>query len=293
MADKFDVHQHVTNTILKQLEAGTPPWRRPWIGGGGQGSQPLRFNGEAYRGINTLLLWAEGLDKGFSSERWMTFRQAQELGGHVRKGEKSSTSIKYGTIDREKDDGTEAKIPYLRAYRVFNADQIDGLPEEFYTRPEPVRDLGTKADPELDAFFESTGANIISTAEPRAYYRPSTDTVHMPPISTFYEARRFYGVLAHEVCHWTGAASRLDRLSKFGDRAAYAFEELVAEIGAAMLAVKLGVEPDFEQSAAYVKSWIAALKDDNKMIFKAATEAQKAVDFIMEKSGKTEAEMAA
>ncbi|MDG1530311.1 MAG: zincin-like metallopeptidase domain-containing protein [Paracoccaceae bacterium] len=293
MADKMNVHQQVTNTILKQLEAGTPPWRRPWIGGGSQGSQPLRFNGEAYRGINTLLLWAEGLDKGFTSERWMTFRQAKELGGNVRKGEKSATSIKYGTFEREDDNGTEAKIPYLRAYRVFNADQIDNLPEEFYIQPEPVRDLGTNTDPELDQFFANTGAKIISTEEPKDFYRPSTDTVHMPPITSFFEARRFYGVLSHEVCHWTGASNRLDRLSKFGNRAVYAFEELVAEIGACLLSVQLGVEPDFEQSAAYLQSWITALKGDNKAIFKAATEAQKAVDFIMEQSAKGKTQKAA
>ena len=115
----------------------------------------------------------------------------------------------------------------------------------------------------------------------------------MPPITSFFEARRFYGVLSHEVCHWTGASNRLDRLSKFGNRAVYAFEELVAEIGACLLSVQLGVEPDFEQSAAYLQSWITALKGDNKAIFKAATEAQKAVDFIMEQSAKGKTQKAA
>ena len=293
MATKLNVHQQVTDTILKQLEAGTPPWRRPWIGGGGQGAQPLRHNGEAYRGINTILLWAEALDKGFVSERWMTFRQAKELGGNVRKGEKSSTSIKYGTFGRETEEGKEARIPYLRAYRVFNADQIDTLPPEYYTPPEPVQDLGTKSDPALEMFFANTGAKIVSTTEPRAYYRPSTDTVHMPPITSFYEARRYFGVLSHEVCHWSGASHRLDRLSKFGNRASYAFEELVAEIGACFLSVQLGLEPDFEQSAAYLQSWITALKSDNKAIFKAATEAQKAVDYIMEQSAQGQTQKAA
>ena len=127
---KFDVYSHVTEQIIAQIEAGTPPWRKPWTGGAAGAALPMRWNGEAYRGINILMLWAMAAAKGYSSERWMTFKQAQELGGHVRKGEKSSTVVKFGTVEREDENGEERQIPYARAYRVFNADQIEGLADE-------------------------------------------------------------------------------------------------------------------------------------------------------------------
>lgn len=127
-AEKFDVYSHVTNQIIAQIEAGTPPWRKPWTGGGASVSLPERFNGEAYRGINILMLWATAMAKDYSSARWMTFNQAKQLGGHVRKGEKSATVVKYGTVEREDENGEERQIPYAKAYRVFNADQIEACP---------------------------------------------------------------------------------------------------------------------------------------------------------------------
>lgn len=287
-AEKFDVYTHVTNQIIAQMDAGTPPWRKPWTGGGTSVSLPQRFNGEAYRGINILMLWATAMAKGYSSARWMTFNQAKELGAHVRKGEKSATVVKFGTIEREDESGGERQIPYAKAYRVFNADQIEGLPGEFYILPDPPRDLGTKADPTLEAFFAATGAHIDVTEEPRAYYNITTDRIHMPPIETFHRVTGFYGTLAHEVTHWTGAAKRLDRLSRFSDRKAYAFEELVAEIGNCMLCATIGVEPEFGQSAAYVEGWLAAMKKDNRAIFRAASEAQKAVDYIMTRTAQVD-----
>ena len=184
----FDVYSHVTEQIIAQIEAGTPPWRKPWTGGAAGAALPMRWNGEAYRGINILMLWAMAAAKGYSSERWMTFKQAQELGGHVRKGEKSSTVVKFGTVEREDENGEERQITYARAYRVFNADQIEGLAADFYLLPDPPRDLGTVADPELEAFFAATGAQIDSTEEPRAYYNLKTDRIHMPLISTFHRA---------------------------------------------------------------------------------------------------------
>ena len=283
---KFDVYDHVTNEIIAQIEAGTPPWRKPWTGGAAGACLPRRFNGDEYRGINVLMLWATAATQGYSSARWMTYRQAGELGGQVRKGEKSACVVKFGTVEREDDNGEERRVPYCRAYRVFNADQIDGLPEEFYTRPDPARDLGTEADPTLDAFFARTGAMIESTREPRAFYDRRRDVIHMPPIATFHAAQGYYGTLAHELTHWTGGDKRLERFKRFNDRTAYAFEELVAEIGACMLGVRIGVEPKFDQSAAYVEGWLKALKDDKRAIFRAASEAQKAVDYITEKASR-------
>jgi len=167
------------------------------------------------------------------------------------------------------------------------------LPEEFYIQPDPPRDLGTEADERLEAFFAATGAEIITSDEPRAYYRPSTDSIHMPPVGTFHSVGGYYSTLAHEFCHWVGAPKRLDRLKKFTDRKGYAFEELVAEIGNCLLSVRLGLTPDFAQSASYVEGWLEALKADKGMIFKAASEAQKAVDYIMALSAPATAEQEA
>lgn len=283
MADKFDLCAHVTDSIIASIEAGTPAWRKPWTGEKGGAPFPLRSNGEPYSGINVLMLWLAADAKGYRAPRWFTYRQAQEAGGQVRKGEKSSTVVKYGTFEREDEaTGEERRLPYLKAYRVFNAEQIDGLPAEYYGTPaEEARDLGTEANPELDAFFAATGAEIRTTDEPQAYYMPSEDYIHMPPIATFHDAAGYYATLAHEATHWTGHKSRLDRFSRFTDRKAYAFEELIAEIGNCMVCARLGLTPDFEQSGAYIQGWLRALKDDKRLIFKAASEAQKATDLLV------------
>ena len=148
------------------------------------------------------------------------------------KGAKSAKSVFYGTFEKEDDSapaGADPKrIPYAKFNSVFNADQIEGLPEEFYIQPDPPRDLGTEADERLEAFFAATGAEIITSDEPRAYYRPSTDSIHMPPVGTFHSVEGYYSTLSHELCHWVGASKRLDRFKKFTDRKGYAFEELVA-----------------------------------------------------------------
>ncbi|OJH43396.1 ArdC family protein [Paracoccus sp. SM22M-07] len=283
MADKFDLCAHVTDSIIASIEAGTPAWRKPWTGEKGGAPFPLRSNGEPYSGINVLMLWLAADAKGYRAPRWFTYRQAKEAGGQVRKGEKSSTVVKYGTFEREDEaTGEERRLPYLKAYRVFNAEQIDGLPAEYYGTPaEEARDLGTEANPELDAFFAATGAEIRTTDEPQAYYMPSEDYIHMPPIATFHDAAGYYAVLAHEATHWTGHKSRLDRFSRFTDRKAYAFEELIAEIGNCMVCARLGLTPDFGQSGAYIQGWLRALKDDKRLIFKAASEAQKASDLLV------------
>lgn len=282
--ERFDIKQHVTDTIIEQIEAGTPPWRKPWTGTAGA-CLPVRHNGEAYRGINILMLWACAMKNEFSSAHWMTFKQAKDLGGTVKKGSKSSKSVYYGTIEKEDENNEEGDkniIRFAKSFSVFNADQIEGLPDSFYVQPEPPRDLGTKADPNLDDFFAATGAEIITSAKPRAYFEPMQDHIHMPPIATFYSASKYYGVLSHEMTHWVCGERRLATQKTDANREEYAFDELVAEIGAAMLSVQLGVEPEFDQNAAYIEAWLKALKGDKDLIFKAAAEAQKAVDMINE-----------
>ncbi len=280
---RFDIKQHVTDAIIAQLEAGTPPWRKPWSGGAGGGGTPLRHNGEAYRGINILMLWASAHVGGFTSNRWLTFKQAKDLGGMVAKGSVATKSVYYGSFEKEDEasDGegaTVAQICYAKCFNVFNADQIEGLPEAYYVRPDPPQDLGTTANPKLDAFFAATGAKIVTTDKPSAYYSPSKDHIHMPPVSTFHSAEGYYSTLAHETTHWVCGEPRLATQKANANRAEYAFDELVAELGASFLAVQLGFEPDFGQSAAYLKNWLEALKADKGLIFKAAAEAQKAVD---------------
>ncbi|OIQ29243.1 MAG: antirestriction protein [Alphaproteobacteria bacterium MedPE-SWcel] len=280
---QFDVYQEVTDAILAEIEAGTPPWRQPWSGGA-VAALPQKWNGQAYSGINVILLWATAAARGFVSSRWMTFRQAQELGGAVRKGEKSSTSIKYGAVERDNaETGLPEQVPFVRAYRVFNADQIDGLPSEFYAQPEPARTFDTTTDSRLDAWLMSRGADIRSTDEPSAYYHMKLDQIHLPQVERFYSPTGYYATALHELMHWTGHHTRLARLDEAGEvkgRRDYAFEELVAELGACMAGVKLGIAPDFSQSAAYVESWAKVLKQDKRAIFKAAAQGQAAADFV-------------
>jgi antirestriction protein ArdC len=195
--------------------------------------------------------------------------------------------VKYGTFTRENELSIEEEFPCARAYRVFNADQIEGLPEDYYIRPEAPRDLGTAEDPELEAFFSRTGAEILTSDDPSAYYSPAKDHIHMPPIPTFHDAAGYYGTLAHEVIHWTGSEKRLERIKKVANREAYAFEELVAEIGACFLGAQIGAAPEFDQSAAYVEGWLKALKEDKRAIFCAASEAQKATDFALQAAGQS------
>lgn len=279
---KTSLQQTITDQIIAQMAAGTPPWQQPWTGGATGAALPLRHNGEPYRGINVLVLWAAAMRMGYASERWMTFKQAQALGGQVRKGERASTVVKFGTFEKEDEAGEDKAVSYLIGYAVFNADQIKGLPAEYYREPaEPARDLGTRPNAELNAFFDATSARIETTTEARAYYRPISDHIHMPPVETFHSVAGYYATLAHELIHWTGAKHRLDRLARCSDRKGYAFEELVAEIGNCFLCARLGLKPDFEQSAAYVAGWLSAMKSDNRAIFRAASEAQKAVDFVL------------
>ena len=283
MMANFDVYQHVTDQIIASIEAGTPVWRKPWTGDAGSVPFPRRSNGEPYRGINILMLWAQAAEQGYRMAHWFTYRQAQAAGAQVRKGEKSATVIKYGTVERtDRETGEEKTIGYAKAYRVFNADQIEGLPERLHGQPiEAPRDLGTETDPALEAFFVATGIARRTSERPEAFYDIAGDFINMPPVATFHDAAGYYATLAHEACHATGAVQRLDRFSRFKVRMDRAFEELVAEIGSAMVCAQIGVTPDFRQTAAYIENWLRCLKDDKRFIFKAATEAQKAADWLM------------
>lgn len=286
---RVDIYARITERIVAQLEAGVRPWVQPWSAGNAAGriTRPLRHNGEPYSGMNVLLLWSEAMARGYAAPIWMTFRQATELGAHVRKGETSTTVIYASRFRKTESDArgdeVERDIPFLRAYGVFNVEQIEGLPEHYYHRPEPVRDPVERIE-EADRFFANTGA-VIRHGGSRAFYSPSTDHIQMPPFETFRDAGAYVAVLAHEHIHWTAKADRVGRdLSRYGkDRTEQAREELCAEIGSALVCADLGIAPELEprpDHAAYLQSWLTVLGNDRRAIFQAAAHAQRAVAWL-------------
>lgn len=284
---RIDIYARVTDQIIAQLEAGTRPWVQPWHAAHAAGpvSRPLRFNAMPYRGINIVLLWLAAMRHGFACPLWMTYRQAAELGGQVRRGEKGSLVVYASRFTRREtnDSGQvqDVEVPFLKSYSVFNADQIDGLPGRYYTQAElplqPTQRIGR-----AERFFACTGADIRHGGGV-AYYTPAADFVQMPTFNSFHDAESYYATLAHEVTHWTRHPSRLARefgRQRWGDEG-YSMEELVAEMGAAFLCADLGLTPEVrEDHAAYIASWLKVLRNDKRAVFAAAAHAQRAADYL-------------
>jgi antirestriction protein ArdC len=287
MTDRKDVYTRVTDRIISDLEKGVRTWLKPWKAehAAGRISRPLRHNGTPYQGMNILLLWGEAMEKGYSAPIWMTFKQAQELGAHVRKGEQGSLVVYANKLSRtEKDDNgedIEKQIPFMKGYSVFNVEQVDGLPAHYYSKPENPLPLADRLD-YAEKFLANTGA-VIRHGGNRAYYSPAQDAVQMPPFEAFKDRESYYATILHELTHWTSHKSRLDRsfnAKRFGDNG-YAREELVAELGAAFLSADLGITPEVrEDHAAYLAHWLKALQEDKRAIFSAAAHAQRAADFL-------------
>jgi antirestriction protein ArdC len=286
-APRVDIYTRVTNRIVEQLEQGIRPWMRPWSAehAAGRITRPLRSTGEPYKGINILQLWASAEIAGYACPIWLTFQQAKELGGFVRKGEHGSPVV-YASTFKKKDqaeDGqeVEAEIPFLKEYTVFNVEQVEGLPERFYALAEPPKEKIERIE-HAERFFTNTGAKIEYGGN-RAYYAIEADYVRMPPFETFRDSESHAATVAHELTHWTRHPSRLDRdlgRKRFGDEG-YAFEELVAELGSAFLCADLQITPEIrEDHAAYIHEWLKVLKDDKRAVFTAASHASKAVDFL-------------
>ena len=284
-----DIYTRITERIVADLEKGVRPWVQPWSAGNlaGQVSRPLRHNGQPYSGLNVLLLWSESIACGYTSASWMTLRQANELGAHVRKGESGATVVYASRFTRTEKDASggevDRDIPFLKAYTVFNCDQIDGLPDQYQLPPEPVAEPFNRIE-HADRFFANTDA-VIRHGGGQAFYQPSTDTIQMPGFETFRDAESFYAVLGHEVTHWAGASHRLNRdLSRYHkDRTERAREELCADIGASFLCADLGIVPEMEprpDHASYVASWLKLLDGDRRAIFQAAAHAQRAVAYL-------------
>lgn len=277
-----DTYQRITDTIVEQLEAGTKPWIRPWRGNARRSLTPRRATGEAYRGINVLMLWVAGQMFGYEENTWMTYRQAQDLGAQVRKGEKGTLVVKYGTFNpKDHEDDEDRAIPYLKGYTVFNVEQIDSLPDRFFS---PAEELPTSPVPHIDtveAFVRNTRAKV-SYGGTKACYRPSIDDILMPDRERFDSEVHLYSTLLHELAHFSGAKHRLDRdlTGRFGNEA-YAMEECIAECTAAFLCADLGIDHDpRDNTAAYLASWVAVLKNDKRAIITAAAKAQAAADYL-------------
>lgn len=283
---RANVYSRVTDRIIADLEQGVRPWLKPWSTDNvAEGiTRPLRHNGASYRGINVLLLWGEAMAKGYASAIWMTYRQADELGAHVKKGEQGSMVVYADRFTKTEttDQGEEIEqdIPFMKAYTVFNVEQIEGLPAHYYTKPESKGEPLQLID-SAERFFAATGAAFRHGGN-QAFYAPGPDLIQLPPPKAFNDAESYAATKAHELTHWTAHPTRLARAlgKRFGDDA-YAAEELIAELGAAFLCVDLGITPEpRDDHAAYMEHWLKVLREDKRAIFSAAAHAQRAVDYL-------------
>ncbi len=272
-----NVYEIVTQRILTQLEAGTVSWRKPWRGG--EAGLPRNLHsGRTYRGVNVFLLATIGHESPF----WLTFNQARQLGGTVRKGEKSAPVIFWNWIEKQTDDGKD-RLPVLRFYNVFNVAQCDGITAPGPTAPEsPFEPIATCER----IVAEMPNPPTICNGEPRAYYRPSTDTINMPRPELFDVPESYYATLFHELGHSSGAKNRLGRKGVtdevcFGS-GDYGREELIAEMTSAYLCGHASIGPaTLENSASYLDNWTKALRSDSRLVVQAAAAAQKAADWIL------------
>jgi antirestriction protein ArdC len=275
-----DLYQKVTDRIVAALEAGTPPWIAPWRDG--MGIPGNLATAKPYRGINVLMLHLEAQEHAYDDNRWLTLRQANELGARVRKGEQGTSIVFFRWKEIEdaetqtSEDARKRVVPLLRSYTVFNASQVEFLPERYTLGSAPCWAPLAHAD---EVILEA-GA-IVRHGGNRAFYVPTEDIIQMPPSAWFADADGYYATALHELTHWSGHPSRLNRpLGRRHGLDAYAYEELIAEMGAAFLCAHCGL-PGRLEHASYIDSWLAAFKHDKRLIFVAAGTAQKAVDFVL------------
>ena len=276
-----DLYAEVSERILAELQRGAPPWVKPWSATPGLNVPQNAVTSRPYSGCNVILLWL-ARNRGWSAPRFLTFKQAQEAGGHVRKGE-HGTKVYFVKQLQVKDGETEEAetrfVPMLREYTVFNFDQCDGLPAGIRAgKPMRLRNPDAR-DALADDFLRSTGADIREGSG-AAYFAPGHDFISMPAFAAFKGADHFYSVAFHELTHWTGHKSRLDRdlRNRFGSRD-YAAEELVAELGAAFLCAEFGFDGDVRH-AGYIATWMELLKADKRAFFTATSKAQAAADYL-------------
>jgi antirestriction protein ArdC len=286
--DRANLYQEITGKIIAELEAGRVPWVQPW--GRTAATAPLGMPMNAvtrhrYSGINVIILWSAVIERGFSGQSWLTFRQALGLGGHVRRGERGTTVVyadRFIPDDerrRAAENGDEPQaVPFLKRFTVFNTDQCEDLPRDLTTAPPPPSE--GLILPQAEALIRATGADLRIGGE-RAFYVPSEDYIQVPPPSAYFEPVNWHRTALHELGHWSGATHRLARdLSGAFGSALYAKEELVAEMTSAFLCASLGIVPTVRH-ADYIGSWLEVLRDDNRAIVRAASAASKAADYLL------------
>lgn len=270
------VHEIITEKILALLDKGTVPWRKPWATGGF--GLPMNYvSRKEYRGINVLMLSMQG----YASRYWLTFKQAQTAGGTVKKGEKGSMCIFWKMLEgKEKgENGKGKQIPLMRYYTVFNLSQCEGIADPDAATAEPVKTF-QPIDAAKAIVDGMPNRPPITHNEPKAYYSPSEDRVNMPKPESFGQPEEYYSTVYRELVHSTLHKSRLDRTDK-QDGHDYAREELVGEMGAAMLCGEAGIDgKTLENSAAYIQTWRKRISDDPKLVIVAAQQGQKAADYI-------------
>jgi antirestriction protein ArdC len=286
--DRTSLYQEITDKIIAELEAGRVPWVQPWGTAAAKASLAMPKNAASqrrYAGINVVILWAAVIDRRFSAQSWLTFRQALGLGGNVRKGEHGTTVVYADrfTPDEErrraKRDGDEPNaIPFLKRFTVFNTEQCENLPDGLATAPVPVPD--GLVLPQAEALIAATGADFRIGGE-RAFYSPDHDFIQVPRPDAYFEPINWHRTAVHELGHWSGHSSRLGRdLSGGFGSALYAKEELIAEMTSAFVCASLSIVPTVRH-ADYIGSWLEVLRDDDRAIVRAASAASKAADYLL------------
>jgi antirestriction protein ArdC len=274
------LYQSVTDTIIKDLEAGVPSWIKPWIDGNAGGDiMPINFaSGRQYSGINIPILWHSQQVHGYPTSRWLTFKQALPLEACVRKGERSTTVVFTKKVTIKKDTEDDKQLSVMRTFHVFNVAQIDGLPDQPNPRLVDFADGDINQNAAL-RFIQATKADIRIGGD-RAFYTPTLDFIQIPPEQAFTGREHYLATALHELAHWTGSKKRLDRdLSGRFKTRSYAAEELVAELSAAFLCAHLGIKGELRH-AEYIGNWLELLKDDDRAIFTAASKASQAADYL-------------
>ena len=286
--DRSSLYDEITDKIIAELEAGRVPWVQPW--GTSAAMAPLAIPKNAstarhYSGVNILILWGAVIERVFTGQSWLTFRQALSLGGHVRRGERGTTVVyadRFVPSDEKRraaETGEEAQaIPFLKRFTVFNTDQCEDLPPDIATAaPLPPPGL---IEPRVEALIKAIGINFRIGGD-RAFYAPAEDYVQVPPPQAYFEPINWHRTALHELGHATGHRSRLNRdLSGCYGTKKYAFEELVAELSAAFGCASLGIVPTVRH-ADYIGAWLEVLREDNRAIVRAASQASKAADYLL------------
>ena len=286
--NRTNLYDEITERIIAELEAGCVPWVQPWGAATANAALAMPKNASTnrqYSGINILLLWGAVIERGFSGQGWITFRQALSLGGHVRKGERGTTVVyadRFVPNDekrRAEQTGEDAQaIPFLKRFTVFNTDQCEELPDEIASAaPPPPPGM---VEPRVEALIKASGIPFRIGGD-RAFYAPTEDYVQVPPPQAYFEPINWHRTALHELGHATGHRSRLnrDQAGSYGTRK-YAFEELVAELSAAFSCASLGIVPTVRH-ADYIGSWLEVLREDNRAIVRAASQASKAADYLL------------